>query len=192
MNNLMSRLKSPPRAGRIAVFELPGPEGRIGTVAAETRRRTVHALRTASPTALRTAIRKATSRARATRRRRADPARGRARFRGGLASRTDWNRQKRRKQGHTRGRATRGHGQDQRADRKALAEPDRRNDGRSGLRQAGPAHALFPPGLTHTDSGGEIHRDEIPLAYQRYVQHYFEQVRKTPAPASPTKARVGR
>jgi hypothetical protein len=39
----------------------------------------------------------------------------------------------------------------------------------------------------HADSGGEIHRDEIPLAYQRYVQQYFEQVRKAapPAPAKP-------
>jgi hypothetical protein len=33
----------------------------------------------------------------------------------------------------------------------------------------------------HTDSGGEIHRDEIPLLYQQYVQQYFEQIRKTPA-----------
>jgi hypothetical protein len=33
----------------------------------------------------------------------------------------------------------------------------------------------------HTDSGGEIHRDEIPLLYQPYVQQYFEQIRKTPA-----------
>ncbi|HVX66623.1 MAG TPA: hypothetical protein VHA11_08480 [Bryobacteraceae bacterium] len=36
----------------------------------------------------------------------------------------------------------------------------------------------------HGDSGGEIHRDEIPLAYQRYVQHYFEQVRKAAPPAA--------
>jgi hypothetical protein len=34
----------------------------------------------------------------------------------------------------------------------------------------------------HTDSGGEISRDEIPLAYQRFVQKYFEQVRKQPGP----------
>jgi len=33
----------------------------------------------------------------------------------------------------------------------------------------------------HTDSGGEIHRDEIPLAYQPYVQRYFDEVRKTTA-----------
>jgi hypothetical protein len=39
----------------------------------------------------------------------------------------------------------------------------------------------------YTNSGGEIHRDEVPLLYQDYVQHYFEQVRRpaTPAPAPP-------
>ncbi|MCE5307670.1 MAG: hypothetical protein LLG20_08505 [Acidobacteriales bacterium] len=34
---------------------------------------------------------------------------------------------------------------------------------------------------THKDSGGEIHRDEIPLLYQTYVEQYFEQVHKAPA-----------
>jgi hypothetical protein len=34
----------------------------------------------------------------------------------------------------------------------------------------------------HKDAGGEIHRDEIPLAYQAFVQHYFDEVRKAPAP----------
>jgi len=33
---------------------------------------------------------------------------------------------------------------------------------------------------THVEAGGEINRDEIPLAYQQYVQQYFEQVRKVP------------
>jgi signal recognition particle subunit SEC65 len=33
----------------------------------------------------------------------------------------------------------------------------------------------------HTDSGGEISRDEVPLIYQRYVQEYFEQIRRAPA-----------
>ena len=33
----------------------------------------------------------------------------------------------------------------------------------------------------HADSGGAIHRDEIPLIYQQYVQQYFEEIRKTPA-----------
>lgn len=35
----------------------------------------------------------------------------------------------------------------------------------------------------HGDSGGQIHRDEIPLIYQEYVQRYFEEVHKSaPAP----------
>jgi len=34
---------------------------------------------------------------------------------------------------------------------------------------------------THADAGGEINRDEVPLAYQQYVQQYFAQVRKLPA-----------
>ncbi len=36
----------------------------------------------------------------------------------------------------------------------------------------------------HTDSGGEINRDEVPLAYQQYVQQYFAQMRKLPAAKS--------
>ena len=35
--------------------------------------------------------------------------------------------------------------------------------------------------VTHSDAGGEINRDEVPLAYQQYVQQYFAQVRKLPA-----------
>ncbi|MCC6860475.1 MAG: hypothetical protein IT158_18050 [Bryobacterales bacterium] len=31
---------------------------------------------------------------------------------------------------------------------------------------------------THGDRGGEIHRDEIPVAYQQYVQQYFAELRK--------------
>jgi hypothetical protein len=30
----------------------------------------------------------------------------------------------------------------------------------------------------HTDSGGEINRDEIPLMYQQYVREYMSQVRR--------------
>jgi len=33
----------------------------------------------------------------------------------------------------------------------------------------------------HVEAGGEINRDEVPLAYQQYVQQYFEQIRKLPA-----------
>jgi hypothetical protein len=38
---------------------------------------------------------------------------------------------------------------------------------------------------TYTNSGGEIHRDEVPLLYQDYVQHYFEQIRRPAAPVAP-------
>ena len=31
---------------------------------------------------------------------------------------------------------------------------------------------------THSEAGGEIHRDEVPLAYQQFVERYFEEVRK--------------
>lgn len=33
----------------------------------------------------------------------------------------------------------------------------------------------------HGDTGGEVNRDEIPLAYQAYIQRYFEEVRKSTA-----------
>ena len=37
----------------------------------------------------------------------------------------------------------------------------------------------------HADTGGEVNRDEIPLAYQSYIQRYFEEIRKTtPKPAA--------
>jgi len=40
----------------------------------------------------------------------------------------------------------------------------------------------------HAEAGGAIHRDEIPLAYQSYVERYFEQVRQpTPQAARPQK-----
>jgi len=31
---------------------------------------------------------------------------------------------------------------------------------------------------THAEAGGEIHRDEVPLAYQQFVEKYFEEVRR--------------
>jgi hypothetical protein len=35
----------------------------------------------------------------------------------------------------------------------------------------------------HSEAGSEIHRDEVPLMYQQFVQQYFEEIRKTaPAP----------
>jgi len=39
-------------------------------------------------------------------------------------------------------------------------------------------------GAQHSQGGAEINRDEIPVALQSYVQQYFEQVRKQPAPAA--------
>jgi hypothetical protein len=39
----------------------------------------------------------------------------------------------------------------------------------------------------HAEAGGEIHRDEVPLIYQQYVEQYFEQVRKQAPPAEPAK-----
>ena len=39
----------------------------------------------------------------------------------------------------------------------------------------------------HADTGAEVNRDEIPLAYQTYIQRYFEEVRKT-APVKTPKA----
>ncbi len=36
----------------------------------------------------------------------------------------------------------------------------------------------------HTDSAGVIHRDEVPLIFQNYVQRYFEELRKSPPPAA--------
>ncbi len=40
----------------------------------------------------------------------------------------------------------------------------------------------------HTDTGGEISRDEVPLAYQQYVQAYFEEIRKMPVAKAGKKA----
>jgi len=43
---------------------------------------------------------------------------------------------------------------------------------------------------THKEAGGEIHRDEIPLDVQHYVQQYFEKVRKgegSPKESDPAK-----
>lgn len=42
----------------------------------------------------------------------------------------------------------------------------------------------------HTDAGGDMNRDEVPLAYQQFVQQYFEEIRKAPAtPAGQSKAK---
>ncbi len=39
----------------------------------------------------------------------------------------------------------------------------------------------------HSEAGGEIHRDEIPLIYQQYVQQYFDEVRKQAPAAEPAR-----
>jgi hypothetical protein len=38
---------------------------------------------------------------------------------------------------------------------------------------------------SHTEAGGEIHRDEVPLMFQPFVERYFEEIRKTPQAAKP-------
>jgi hypothetical protein len=38
--------------------------------------------------------------------------------------------------------------------------------------------ALTQQKAGHTDAGGEIHRDQVPLAYQTFVERYFQEVRK--------------
>jgi hypothetical protein len=43
----------------------------------------------------------------------------------------------------------------------------------------------------HGEAGGEINRDEVPVALQQYVQQYFEQVRKQPAPGKGTGKSAG-
>jgi hypothetical protein len=40
----------------------------------------------------------------------------------------------------------------------------------------------------HAEAGGEIHRDDVPLEYQHYVQQYFEHVRRLPLPKKTTGA----
>ena len=41
---------------------------------------------------------------------------------------------------------------------------------------------------SHTESGGEIHRDEVPLMFQPFVERYFEEIRKSPPAAKPAPA----
>jgi len=45
--------------------------------------------------------------------------------------------------------------------------------------------AMTQQNAGHTDPGGEIHRDQVPLAYQTFVERYFQEVRKSPAKAAP-------
>jgi len=52
-------------------------------------------------------------------------------------------------------------------------------DGKSG-KQVLPTQ-YSQSSAAHKDSGGEVHRDEIPLLYQTYVEQYFGQVHKSSA-----------
>lgn len=47
--------------------------------------------------------------------------------------------------------------------------------------------AYVPSSAQHSQSGGEINRDEIPVALQPFVQEYFKQARQADAPAAPKK-----
>jgi len=47
--------------------------------------------------------------------------------------------------------------------------------------------AYAPGAAQHAQSGGEINRDEIPVAMEPFVQEYFKQARK-PGPAAPASA----
>ncbi len=38
---------------------------------------------------------------------------------------------------------------------------------------------------THVEAGSEIHRDEVPLMYQQFVEQYFDEIRKGPDAKSP-------
>ena len=42
----------------------------------------------------------------------------------------------------------------------------------------------------HSDTGGEISRDEVPLMYRQYVQHYFEQIRHASPAARGIKSKA--
>lgn len=50
--------------------------------------------------------------------------------------------------------------------------------------------AMTQQSAGHTDAGGEIHRDQVPLAYQSYIERYFQDIRK--APAAPKAAPKGK
>jgi len=39
----------------------------------------------------------------------------------------------------------------------------------------------------HSEAGSEIHRDEVPLMDQQFVERYFEEIRKSPAPSKAPK-----
>ncbi len=44
---------------------------------------------------------------------------------------------------------------------------------------------------THIEAGSEIHRDEVPLMYQQFVQQYFEEIRKGADAGKPGAGKAG-
>lgn len=49
--------------------------------------------------------------------------------------------------------------------------------------------AVVQRNASHAEAGSEIHRDEVPMIYEQFVQQYFEQIRKSPSTAkTPAKA----
>ena len=61
---------------------------------------------------------------------------------------------------------------------KRSAEPYGRHDYRNPFLQPAAQNSYSGRVADHADLGGEIDRDEVPLALQRYVREYMEQVRK--------------
>lgn len=45
--------------------------------------------------------------------------------------------------------------------------------------------AIVQRNASHAEAGSEIHRDEVPMAYEQFVQQYFEQIRKSPPTVTP-------
>ena len=43
----------------------------------------------------------------------------------------------------------------------------------------------------HSEAGGEIHRDEVPLIFQPFVERYFEEIRKTPSAGKKAAKKTG-
>jgi hypothetical protein len=42
---------------------------------------------------------------------------------------------------------------------------------------------------SHNEAGGEIHRDEVPLVFQPFVERYFEEIHKAPTPTKSAPAK---
>jgi len=51
--------------------------------------------------------------------------------------------------------------------------------------------AVVQRNASHAEAGSEIHRDEVPMMYEQFVQQYFEQIRKPSSPSPAAKAQPG-